>query len=85
MLYDFIGICGVGLILIAYAMVQTDKLSVKNIYYSVCNALGALLILISLLFEFNLSAFLMEFFWLIFSLAGIYKYLKNRQKKQEEV
>ncbi len=84
MLYDFIGICGVALILIVYAMVQTDKLSVKNIYYSVFNALGALLIIISLLVDFNLSAFLMEFFWLIFSLAGIYKYFKNKNVKVEE-
>ncbi len=78
MLYDLIGVCGVGLILFMYGLVQTDRLSVKNIYYSIFNALGAFLIIISLLIDFNLSAFLMEFFWLIFSLAGIYKYMKKR-------
>ena len=29
MIYDFIGICGVGMILVMYALTQTDKLSVK--------------------------------------------------------
>ncbi|MDA7848064.1 hypothetical protein N8972_01100 [Sulfurospirillum sp.] len=78
MIYDFIGIFGVSLILIAYGLVQMDRLPVKNIYYSVLNALGAFFIIVSLLIDFNLSAFLMEFFWLVFSIAGIYKYLKNR-------
>jgi len=81
MLYDFIGVCGVSLIVITYGLVQTDRLSVKNIYYSLANALGAFLIIISLLVDFNLSAFLMEFFWLIFSLAGIYKYMKTERLK----
>jgi len=84
MLYDLIGICGVILILIMYGMVQTDRLSVKNIYYSIFNALGALFIIISLLVDFNLSAFLMEFFWLLFSLSGIYKYLKTPKIEREK-
>jgi hypothetical protein len=34
------------------------------------NALGAFLIMVSLVFNFNLSAFLMEFFWFVISLLG---------------
>ncbi|NQY95457.1 MAG: hypothetical protein HRT43_14920 [Campylobacteraceae bacterium] len=79
MFYDIIGIFGVALILIVYAMVQTDKLSVNNIYYSICNAVGAFFIIISLMVDFNLPAFLMEFFWVIFSLFGIYKSLKAKK------
>jgi len=81
MLYNIVGIVGVGLILIVYAMVQVDKLSVNNIYYSICNALGAFLIIVSLMVDFNLPAFLMEFFWVIFSLFGIYKYYKTNKSK----
>lgn len=84
MFYDIVGIFGVGLILLVYAMVQMDKLSVNNIYYSICNALGAFLIIISLMVDFNLPAFLMEFFWVIFSLFGIYKYIKTKKLKEKQ-
>ena len=83
MIYDIVGIFGVGLILAVYAMVQVDKLSVNNIYYSICNALGAFLIIVSLMVDFNLPAFLMEFFWVIFSLYGIYKYIKTNKLKEK--
>jgi len=81
MIYNVIGIIGVGMILLVYAMVQVDKLSVNNIYYSIINAIGASLIIISLLVDFNLPAFLMEFFWVIFSIVGIYKSLKQKNNK----
>ena len=49
MIYDLIGILGVIMILIAYALVQLGKLHVKDLSYSLLNAFGAFLILISLL------------------------------------
>lgn len=39
--------------------------------YSVLNALGALLILISLVYNFNAPSFVIECFWLAISLTGI--------------
>jgi len=83
MFYDIVGIIGVGLILLVYALVQVEKLDVNNIYYSICNALGAALIIVSLMVDFNLPAFLMEFFWVIFSLYGIYKYIKTNKLKEK--
>ena len=44
---------------------------------------GALLIIISLCFEFNLSAFLIEFFWLLISAIGIRKFLVNRSSSPQ--
>jgi len=64
---------GVLLILMAYALLQLNRINAKSLSYSIVNGLGAGLILISLWVDFNLSAFVMESFWLIFSLFGIYK------------
>ncbi|PHO11343.1 hypothetical protein CPG38_13610 [Malaciobacter marinus] len=77
--FDFIGNIGVLLILVMYLSLQTDKISSNSLIYSLLNALGALLILISLYFQFNLSAFIIEFFWLVISLYGLYKNLKNKK------
>jgi len=56
---------------------QLEKISSRDILYSGMNAAGASLIIFSLIFEFNFSAFLIEFFWVIISLLGIYKGLKR--------
>lgn len=72
MLFDAIGMLGVSMILAAYALVQLDRIDVKNINYSLANALGAGLILISLMVDFNLSAFVIESCWLLISIGGIY-------------
>jgi len=68
--FDLIGTVGVLLIVVAYALLQIDKLRSTSISFSLLNAIGAGLIMVSLLFNFNLSAFLMESFWFVISLFG---------------
>ena len=70
---DFVGNVGVFLILASYLALQAEKVSASSMLYSALNALGAGLVLISLFFNFNLSAFIIEFFWLIISAYGIAK------------
>lgn len=69
--YDFAGNVGVVIILLAYLLLQMQKLRIEDWRYSLVNALGAGLILISLYFAFNLSAFLIEAAWLVISLYGL--------------
>jgi hypothetical protein len=76
--FDLTGFAGVVLIVIAYLLLQLNKLPSTAPAYSMLNALGALLVIISLLFDFNLSAFLMEAFWFLISLYGLAKPLFSR-------
>jgi hypothetical protein len=69
--HDFLGNLGVFLILVTYLLLQMERLEAKSLVYSLNNAIGALLVLISLYFKFNLSAFIIEFFWLLISLYGL--------------
>ena len=69
--YDFVGNIGIVLILAAYAGLQMGKLSPQMRRYSVMNGLGAALLLVSLYFDFNLSAFLIESAWLVISLWAL--------------
>ena len=71
--YDFLGNVGVLLILLSYLLLQMKKIKSQSMYYSLMNATGALLILVSLYYNFNLSAFIMEFFWLLISLYGLWQ------------
>lgn len=84
MIFDVIGMVGVTMILAMYGLAQSEKIDVKTLKYSVFNAFGAAFILISLWVNFNLSAFVIEGFWLIFSVGGIYKARKRNANKREE-
>lgn len=78
--YDVIGSIGVGIIILTYILLQTEKLKSESLIYSVLNAAGASLIIFSLWFNFNFSAFIVEFFWVLISLYGIGKYFFGKSK-----
>ena len=73
--FDLAGFVGVLLIVVAYLLLQLNKLPSSALSYSLLNAVGALLVMVSLLFDFNLSAFLMEAFWFLISLLGLFRSL----------
>jgi len=77
-LSNIIGTAGVFCILLAYFLMQTDKISSKGIKYSAINLTGAILILISLYRHWNLPSAIIEVCWIAISVYGIYKALKKR-------
>ncbi len=77
--FDLVGNIGVLLMVVAYLLLQLEKLSSSALSYLLLNTVGALLVIISLKFRFNLSAFLMEAFWLLISLFGLMKPLFARR------
>jgi hypothetical protein len=76
--YDVLGTLGVAIIIFTYVLLQIERVRAENVLYSVLNALGAALILVSLYYSFNFPSFVVEFFWLVISLFGIGKYFVRR-------
>ncbi|GGX67711.1 hypothetical protein GCM10011309_16710 [Litorimonas cladophorae] len=70
---DIIGLIGVGFILLTYAGLTLEKINPKGWRYSLGNGLGAILILISLFYSFNLASFVIEIAWLAISVIGLWK------------
>jgi hypothetical protein len=79
--YDILGTLGVALIILTYILLQLGRLRSEQLAYSLFNALGAALILVSLYFSFNFPSFVVEFFWLLISLFGIGKYLRRKHDR----
>jgi len=77
--HDLIGNAGVALIILAYLLLRLDRRSSTALTYSLMNALGAALVIISLYFDFNLSAFVSEAFWVVISLVGIARWWSRRR------
>ena len=76
-LLDFVGNIGVVLMMVAYLLLQLNKLN-NGLVYSVVNAVGASLVILSLLTNFNFSAFLMEAFWVLIGIVGIVRHLRSK-------
>ncbi|HSK64821.1 MAG TPA: hypothetical protein VK893_13300 [Pyrinomonadaceae bacterium] len=75
-LLDFVGNVGVVVLMVTYLLLQLNRLRSDDLSYSLLNAIGASLIVLSLLVNFNLSALLMEVFWVLISFVGIYRYFR---------
>lgn len=82
-LMDLVGLIGAAVLMITYLMLQLNKLSSDGLAYSLLNAIGAGLIVISLLVNFNLSAFIIEVFWVLISFVGIYRYFRLKALRSE--
>lgn len=73
--YDFVGNLGVVCIVGSYLALQVDWMRSRDLSYSLVNAAGAVLVMVSLVFDFNLSSMIIECFWLAISLVGIGRWL----------
>lgn len=78
-LYDLLGSLGAATLILAYFLLQLDRIKSTSFWYSLLNAVGAALILVSLIFDFNLPSLIIEAFWLIISLYGIIKFFLQRK------
>ncbi|MGB0907879.1 MAG: CBU_0592 family membrane protein [Maricaulaceae bacterium] len=75
---NIIGLIGVAFVLYAYFLIQTEKVTIKSLPFSLYNLIGSVLITVSLFFNFNLASFVIEVFWIAISLYGVVKVLRQR-------
>lgn len=80
--YDWAGYIGVALVLLAFFLLQARKLQGYGLIYQLMNILGALGVMVSLLFgasPVNWPAFLMQVAWIAISGYGILRGLQQRE------
>ena len=76
--YDIAGLVGVGLILAGYAAATIGRLHPKGAPSLAINFVGASLILLSLMRNFNLSAAIVEGAWALIALFGLVRLALSR-------
>jgi len=77
--FQIIGFIGMVFIIYAYFLLQIGKYDSKSLEFQYINLVGAILLLISLCVHFNLGSFIIEVFWIIITLYGIYKHYKEKK------
>ena len=75
---DIIGLAGVALLIITYALLQLDKIDPKGFWYSFNNLIVAVLVTVSLIYTPNLASIVIEVFWFIISLYGLIMWNKRK-------
>lgn len=75
---NHVGIVGVILTLMAYYLLNMNKVTSTDMAYVWLNLIGSILLLYSLLFHWNLSSVLIEIAWISISLLGLVRALKAR-------
>lgn len=74
------GLIGAAIIIIVYFLLEKGTLKSSDISYPTLNLVGALMILFSLYFNWNLASAVIEFFWIAISLYGIVKKVRSKSK-----
>jgi hypothetical protein len=74
---DAVGMLGTAMVLVAFYMQQLGYADHKGLSYNLMNFLGALFLLFSLYFSFNLASVVMEVFWMVASLIGLWKFWRR--------
>ena len=75
---DLIGLTGVALLIVTYALLQLDKIDPKGFWYSFNNLLVAILVTVSLVYTPNLASIVIEIFWFLISLYGVVMFFKRK-------
>ena len=76
---DIIGLIGVTLLISTYALLQFDRIDPKGFWYSFNNMIVAILVTVSLLYNWNLASMVIEVFWFSLSVYGLYKFYRLRK------
>lgn len=71
--FNMMGFAGLGLFLLAYAMINLGRWKADNWRAHVPNLAGALCVMVSLSHNWNLPVFILECFWAAISLYGLWK------------
>lgn len=82
LIFDIIGTSGAITLVAAYFIMQKEIIAGDSFAYNFLNGLGAVLIMISLTHDFNLTALIMEIAWLIISLYGMFHAIKRRRAEK---
>jgi hypothetical protein len=83
--HDWCGYVGVALVLLAFLLLQAHKLHGNGLVYQLMNVLGALGVILSLVFgvAMNWPAFLMQLAWIVIGVYGIVHSTRARREARE--
>jgi len=77
---EIIGVIGAFLILFMYFLLEAKKIRSDKPLYPTLNLLGALMVILSLVYSWNLAAFIIQGAWVLISVYGLYCAYQKHKK-----
>ena len=77
---DLVGFAGVACVVVTYFLSQVGRMAPNEPLYPAINAVGAVMILVSLYYRPNPPSVVIEFFWLAISIVGLMRSMKKRTR-----
>ncbi len=74
-IFTLVGFIGIAINLIAYAMLSSGRLKASEARYQLMNITGTVCILLSLVAQWNLPAFIANLAWLLIGLLSLARIL----------
>lgn len=74
---NIIGMMGTSIVVGTYFLLQMGKMDSQTLSFNLLNLLGATLLMLSLLVHFNLASMVIEVFWILASLVGLWRYFRR--------
>lgn len=66
-------------VVLAYFLLQSNRYGIDSLQYQLLNLVGAILLLASLIVHFNFGSFVIEVFWILITIYGLYNNYKARK------
>lgn len=79
---DAIGSFGALIVVAAYFATQMRMMNSDDLAFPVVNLLGSVLIVYSLVHNFNLASMLIEGFWILISIIGVIQHFRLRGRSE---
>lgn len=80
-LHEVIGLSGVALMLLAYSLLMSGRVAADTLQFHGLNLCGSLMMIYSLLHDWNLPTFIIELAWSGVALFGLWRLLRARLAK----
>ena len=81
-IYEGIGLLGAGSYMLGYALLQFGVIRGRSVAYILFNMAAAALVMVSLWHAFNISSFLIQMFFFVVSIFGLFRlYIESRPIK----
>jgi hypothetical protein len=76
---EILGLIGAAIIILMYFMLERGTIQSKDLSYPSYNLVGAILILFSLHFNWNLASIVIECFWIAISIYGVVRCIRRKK------
>ena len=82
--FQWLGFAGMICIVLAYFLLQLGMYDIHALNYQLLNLIGAIALIIYLLVHFNLGSFLIEVFWIMITVYGVFKTVRHKRKNAQK-